>query len=66
LQCIQIKNNDFIYCLGILSKIFWIFKKEYFIQTENKIYYLQFIYELDISTKKPPVESLFFAILELT
>jgi hypothetical protein len=65
-QSIQIKNNDFIYCLDILFKIFWIFNLEYSIQTENVMYCLECIYELDISTKRPSVDSHLFAILELS
>jgi hypothetical protein len=63
---IQLKNHDFIYSLDILFKIFWIFNIEYPIQTVNVMYFLECIYQLSISTKKPSVDSHLFSINELS
>ena len=65
-KSIELKNHDFIYCLDILFKIFWNFNLEYCIQTQNVMYFLECIYEMGISPKRPSVDSHLFTILELS
>ena len=63
-QAIEIKNNiNYIYAVDILFKIYWVFNLEYPIQAVNIMYFLECIYELGITPKKPSVDSLLHSFL---
>jgi hypothetical protein len=65
-HAIEIKNNKmFIYAIDMLFKCYWIFNLEYPAQAINLIYFLESIFDLGISVKRPSVDIMLHNFSEL-